>query len=146
MPSTRPEPYFTTELVAPRFIEQRYHPTVRFTPAVLFEARKARERITRKGACAIMIVVPPEIPVDASSSNDDHFREESDRRSIVALAVVAENPSMYSTTQFYLRYYPQSFETKVFAAEKDARKWLEERLGNVDRSGSPVQKEQRKGQ
>ncbi len=144
MLSTKPEPFFTTELVAPRFIEQRYHATARFSSMVLAEARKARERITRKAACALMIVVPPEIPVDASSSNEDHFRQESERRSIIALAVVAENHAMYSTTQFYLRYYPQSFEAKVFASETDARKWLEEKLEDVGRPGRAGEKERRK--
>lgn len=146
MVPTKPESCFTTLLVSPRSIEQRYHTNARFSGTVLAEARKARERITRKSACAVMIIVPPEIPVDASSSNEDHFRQESERRSIIALAVVAENQAMYSTTQFYFRYYPQSFEAKVFTDEKAARTWLNEKLEIAIRSGIAVASAPRKHQ
>ncbi|MBK6831065.1 MAG: hypothetical protein IPG92_10160 [Flavobacteriales bacterium] len=59
MPSTPLGQLFTTVLIDAHLIEQRYHPYARFSPALLKEARKARERITRKGACAVLVIVPP---------------------------------------------------------------------------------------
>ncbi len=128
MPSTPLGQLFTTVLIEARLIEQRYHPYARFSPALLKEARKARERITRKGACAVLVVIPAEIPVDAPSTNEDHLRDESQGRSIIAMAVVAESAAMNAATKFYFRYYPQAFETKVFVEEAEAREWLSEQI------------------
>lgn len=128
MPSTPPGQLLTTVLIQDRLIEQRYHPFARFSPALLKEARKARERITKKGACAVLVMVPPEIPVDPPSTNEDHLREESQQRSIIAMAVVAENIAMNTATKFYFRYYPQSIETKVFTEEQEALSWLRQML------------------
>ena len=124
MPYTNPGEYVTTTLVDERFIEQRYHRDARFSPALLKEARLARQKITRKGACAVLVVIPPEVPVDPPSTNEDHLRQESQQRSILAMAVVAESNAVNAATKFYFRYYPQSFETKVFTNEDEARKWL----------------------
>lgn len=128
MPSTPLGQLFTTVLIEARLIEQRYHPFARFSPALLKEARKARERITRKGACAALVVIPAEIPVDPPSTNEDHLRDESQGRSIIAMAVVAESAAMNAATKFYFRYYPQAFETKVFVEEAEAREWLSEQI------------------
>ncbi len=128
MPTTLIGQYFTTVLLEPRLLEQRYHPLTRFSPALLKEARKARERFTRKGACALLLVIPPGIPVDAPSTNEDHWREESQQRKVIALAVVAEDSTMNAATKFYFRYYPQAFDAKVFAAEDEALEWLRAKL------------------
>ena len=130
MPSTPLGQLFTTVLIEARLIEQRYHPFARFSAALLKEARKARERITRKGACAVLVVIPAEIPVDPPSTNEDHLRDESQGRSIIAMAVGAENAAMIAATKFYFRYYPQAFETKVFVEEAEAREWLSEQLAD----------------
>ena len=121
--------YITTTLGEDRLIEQRYHPLAIPSPALFVEARKARERITRKaGPCAVLIVVPFEMPVDPPSTNVDFFRPESQKRSIIALAVVAKSTVVNAATKFYFRYHAQSFETKVFTEEADARPWLKEQL------------------
>ena len=132
MPLTKPGQYVTTILVDERLIEQRYHPDARFSPALLKEARTARQKITRKGACALLVVIPPEIPVDPPSTNEDHFRQESQQRSILAMAVVAENNAVNAATKFYFRYYPQSFEAKVFTSEEEARKWLDLQIARLE--------------
>ena len=134
MPSSSQGQFITTELVEARLIEQRYHPLAIPSPALFIEARKARERITRKGACAVLVILPPEMPVDPPSTNVDFFRQESERRSILALAVVAETAEVNAATKFYLRYYAQSFEAKVFTEETEARRWLKEQLAVASRA------------
>ena len=124
MPGSSLARYINTELVQPRLIVQRYDPTVVPSPALFTEARKARDRFTRKGACAVLVILPPEMPVDPPSTNVDFFREESQKRSIIALAVVAETTVVNAATKFYFRYHAQSFEAKVFVDEKEARNWL----------------------
>lgn len=132
MPSTKLGQYFTTVLVEPRLIEQRYHPMTVPSPALFLEARKARERLTRKNACAVLVVLPPEMPVDGPSTNIDFFRQESELRSIIALAVVAETAMLNAATKFYFRYYAQSFEAKVFTEEDEAKAWLKGKIQSTN--------------
>ena len=99
---------------------------------MLKETRTPRQNNNRKGACALLVVIPPEIPVDPPSTNEDHFRQESQQRSILAMAVVAENNAVNAATKFYFRYYPQSFEAKVFTSEEEARKWLDLQIARLE--------------
>lgn len=129
MPSTKLGQYITTTLIEDRLIEQRYHPLAVPSPALFVEARKARERIARKtGPCAVLVVLPLEMPVDPPSTNVDFFRQESQKRSIIALAVVAQSTVVIAATKFYFRYHAQSFIAKVFTDEPEARAWLQEQL------------------
>ena len=66
-------------------------------------------------------------------ANEDHFRKDSETRSIIALAVVANSMEVSAATKFYFRYYPQAFEARVFDEEEDARTWLSEVLAKLDR-------------
>ena len=72
----------------------------------------------------MLVILPPEMPVDPPSTNVDFFRQESQNRRIIALAVVAETAVVNAATKFYFRYHAQSFEAKVFVDEKEARNWL----------------------
>ena len=51
-------------------------------------------------ACAVLVVIPPEVPVDPPSTNEDHLRQESQQRSILAVAVVAESTAVNAATNF----------------------------------------------
>jgi len=128
MPSTKLGQFFTTVLIEPRLIEQRYHPMTVPSPSLFTEASKSRQRITRKGPCAVLVVLPPEMPVDGPSTNIDFFRQESEQRSIIALAVVAETVMVNAATKFYFRYHAQAFEAKVFTEESEALAWLKSKL------------------
>lgn len=121
----------TLVLVAPGFIEQRYNPTTRFSPNNLAESRKARAKLCAGRPCALMIVVPAEVPIEPPLSNVDHFRTESTERSIIALALVTESAMMSSVSKFYFMYFPQAFETRVFSTEEEARTWLLGKLADL---------------
>lgn len=110
--------------VATSLIEQRFKPDAPMTAAVYEQNRKARKKLTKGRPVALMIVIPAETPVNPPSTNHDHFRKESEERSILALAVVANSAVMSAVTKFYFRYYPQSFEVRVFDEEDDAKNWL----------------------
>lgn len=120
------------ELVAPRMVEQHYRHDAVFAPGVFERNRKARWKLTGNAPHAVLIILPPELPVHPPSTNEDHFRKDSDARMIIALAVVAQNTAVNAATKFYFRYYAQAFETRVFEGEEEARSWL---LGRLDNDG-----------
>ena len=118
----------TLTLVEPRFIEQRYKPTARFDLKGLEENQRAREELCGGVLCAVMVVIPAEMPVHPPSVNMDHFRAERVKRNILALAVVTDSAIMHTTTKLYFMYFQQAFHVKVFEEERDARRWLREHL------------------
>ncbi len=125
----------TTQLLEPRLIEQRYEPFARFSPTLYQQAYAERQRYLRKGPCALLVIIPPEIPVDAHGMNEDHLREEGLSRRLVAVAVVAESAAMNAAYKFYFRYFSHSFEARVFTSEADALQWLKQHLSAVPAVG-----------
>lgn len=120
-------------LEAPRFIEQRFRHDGHYGTAAIERNRLARKKVSDGIPCAVMIVIPAELPVDPSAANTDHFRKESAERSILALAIVARTAAVSAVSKFYFRYYPQAFEVRVFDGEAEAREWLNEVLEAVDK-------------
>ncbi len=111
-------------LVAPRFIEQRFRDDGHYGTAAIERNRLARKKVSGGIPCAVMIVIPADLPVDPSSANVDHFRTESTERSIIAMAIVTQTAAQSAATKFYFRYYAQAFEVRVFDGEGEAREWL----------------------
>lgn len=119
------------ELVAPGFIEQHYRGDAVFAPGVFERNRKARWKLAANKPHVLLIVLPPELPVHPPSTNEDHYRKDSDARMILALAVVAQSTAVNAATKFYFRYHAQAFDVHVFEEEDEARQWLKEVLGNA---------------
>lgn len=115
-------------LVAPRFIEQRFRVDGNYAAASIERNRLARKKVSGGNPCVVMIVIPPELPVDPSSANVDHFRKDSETRSIIAMALVTSTVEQNTATKFYFRYYAQAFEVRVFEEETEAREWLNDVL------------------
>ncbi len=110
--------------IAPRLLVQRFKPTARFTPDILDAVAADRDRIIGKVPVALLVCIPPEVPVEAESTNTDHFLGERAERRIAALALVAESNVMRGVCKFYFTWFPQPFPAQVFAAEADALDWL----------------------
>ncbi|MBL7953108.1 MAG: hypothetical protein JNM62_15470 [Flavobacteriales bacterium] len=119
------------ELIAPRFVEQRYKSDARIVTGVFDENRKARWKVAGGVPCVVLIILPAELQLHTPSTNEDHYRADSAARSIIALAVVAQTMAVNTAAKFYFRYYAQAFEARVFDDEEDARAWLLEELERV---------------
>jgi len=115
-------------LVAPRLIEQRFRDDGHYGTTAIERNRLARKKVSGGMPCAVMIVIPTELPVDPTAANVDHFRTESTERCIIALAIVTQTAAQSAATKFYFRYYAQAFEVRVFDGEDEAREWLGEVL------------------
>ena len=120
-------------LVAPRFIEQRFRRDGHFATAAIERNRLARKKVSGGVPCAVMIVIPADLPVDPSSANVDHFRKDSAARSIIAMAIVTNTAEQNAATKFYFRYYAQAFEVRVYDGEAEAREWLNEVLATKEK-------------
>ncbi len=111
-------------VIVPGLIEQRHLPDASLDERTMERCRATRRKLAKGVPFALLIIVPEEVPVDAAATNHDHYRKESDERSIVALAVVTSSEAMSAVTKFYFRYYQCSFEVKVFDDEDNAKAWL----------------------
>lgn len=111
-------------IIVPGVIEQRFMTDASLDERTMERCRTARRKLANGLPFALLIIVPEEVPVDAAATNHDHYRKESDDRSIVALAVVTSSEAMSGVTKFYFKYYPQSFEVRVFDDEDTAKTWL----------------------
>ena len=118
----------TVSLTGPRFVEQRIKPTARFETEGLKENNEALEQLCNGTLCAVLVVIPAEVPVNLPVVNVDHFRSEREKRCILAMAVVTDSAIMHATAKLYFMYFQQAFPAKVFEEEGDARTWLKEQL------------------
>lgn len=110
--------------LSPRLLVQRFKPSVRFTLEVLDAVAADRDRIIGNIPVALLICIPPEVPVEAESTNTDHFLGERAERRIAALALAAESDVMRGVCKFYFTWFPQPFPAQVFADESIALDWL----------------------
>ncbi|MBK7384217.1 MAG: hypothetical protein IPI81_12955 [Flavobacteriales bacterium] len=127
-PVTTTIDHCTFTFLAPRLLEQRFHSTARFNISTLRDVTKVRDKLCGKEPCAVMVVIPFEVPVDPSATNVDHFTGQRNKRLIHALAIVAEGAQMHSVSKFYFNWYPQIFPVCVFDATPEALKWLKASL------------------
>ncbi len=119
-----PAPLFTIEQPEPRLLVQRYKASMRFEPDHIRKAARALERSLGGEPHALLVIIPPEVPVAPEATNVDHFLGERDHRRIAALAVVAPAPLMHSVSRFYFNWFPQPFPARVFRKEAAALEWL----------------------
>lgn len=113
-----------------RLLVQRFKPTMRFEQPCIQEAILARERIMGEGPpCALLVVIPEGVPVNAESTNTDHFLGERLHQRILALAVVPESAEMRSAAKLYFTWHQQVFPALVASSEAEGLAWLRERLG-----------------
>ena len=122
--STEETLHCTFSRAAPRFLVQRFKPEARFTQAILDEVARVRDRIIGDSLCALMVIIPEEIPIDPNATNTDHFTGERVKRRILALALVAHGDMMRSVSKFYFTWFPQPFPARVFDSEEAAHAWL----------------------
>lgn len=58
----------------------------------------------------------------------DYFGRTDANAQLVALAIVTQDDLGASLSDIYYRYNPQTFPTRIFKDEAEARAWVQERL------------------
>lgn len=113
----------------PRLLLQRFKPTMRFEQPLLDAVARSRNALIGDDAqCALLVVIPEEVPVNPEATNVDHFTGERTHRRILAMALVAEDMTMRGVSKFYLQWFPQVFPAAVLDSVQEAAAWLRGKL------------------
>jgi hypothetical protein len=79
----------------------------------------------------LLTIFPKGIQVNHDLMNKDLFRAYRDKPYVRAIAVVTDSPAMHMASKVYFTYHPQSFQTRVFEEEREARQWLNDLLAQL---------------
>ncbi len=123
----------TITLVAPGFLEQRYHPGERIDLAGFAENKRARFALAEGRPCVMLSIIPSDMDFDMNVTGVDHFGPERDQDSLRALAVVVHDSMAEMVTKLFFTYFPTVFRARVFGEEAEARRWLQQQLAEVGR-------------
>jgi hypothetical protein len=118
-------------LIAPGFIEQRFHLDARLDWIGFQENKEARFKLCGAKPHVMLSVIPGSVDFDVHVTSLDHFAAERGLDTIVALAVVAQGTLVETVTQLYFSYFPQAFPLKIFGEEAEARSWLMDRRSDL---------------
>jgi hypothetical protein len=119
----------TLVLLEPGLIEQRYHQNAQFSLAGIQENIASIATLCgHHGPCGLLLIIPSGVAVQPGLMNTDLYRDQRNTGYIRALAVVVDDPELYTASKLYFLYHQQPFETMVFEEEHDARRWLRVQL------------------
>jgi hypothetical protein len=114
----------TLERVSPDLLEIRFKPDQKLDNAGLREILQERERMCTGGPYAVLAVFPQEMDFEINVMTTDHYAERNLGNCTRALALAANSITNEHIANIYYAYFPQPFNTKVFATDVEARKWL----------------------
>jgi len=121
-------------MVAPGFLEQRFHHGAKLDPAGFMENKEARFTLCGDEPYLMLTVMPPDVDFEVRITTSDHFAPERGKDPLMALAVVAQDNVAEMVTKLYFSYFPQLFRIRIFTEEKEARAWLLEQREEIVRS------------
>lgn len=68
---------------------------------------------------------------DVKVMNVDYFGLTNANEQLIALAIVTQDALGDAMSNVYYSYHPQTFPTRLFRSEKDAREWISEELART---------------
>ena len=77
---------------------------------------------------AVMVVAPDDVEFNLSIVDKDHYKDQGVDTFTLALAVVSTNTTFTRVLELYYAMHPAPFPVKIFARERDAIEWIDERL------------------
>ncbi len=119
----------TLERTTAETVEVRFKPGLVLDKSGLDEILVERERIcSNTGKHAVLAIFPNDADFDLAVMTQDHYSG----RKIVActrfLAVAANSLMHERMASLYFAYFPQTFTTRIFVEEAEARTWLSAQL------------------
>ncbi len=123
-------------MVAPGFLEQRFHHEAKLDLAGFMENKQARFELIGDEPYLMLSVMPPDVDFEVRITTSDHFAPERGKDPLMALAVVAQDNVAEMVTKLYFSYFPQLFRIRIFTDEEEARTWLLEQREEIVRSES----------
>lgn len=121
-------------MVAPGFLEQRFHPGAKLDRAGFMENKRARFELCGDEPYLMLSMMPPDVDFEVHITTSDHFAPERGKDPLMALAIVARDRVAEMVTKLYFSYFPQLFRIRIFTDEEEARAWLLEQREEIVRS------------
>lgn len=110
-----------------RLIEVHYREGLDLDDEGLMEVQLRRGELTTE-RCAMIAFFHPNTLADISVMSVDYFGKTNANAQLVALAIVTEDNLGEAMAGIYYSYNPQTFPTRIFRSEREARAWIAEEL------------------
>ncbi|MFN6114814.1 MAG: hypothetical protein ACK46G_00660 [Flavobacteriales bacterium] len=111
-------------------IEVHYREGMDLDQEGLMEVQLRRGELTRE-RCAMIAFFHAGTLSDVKVMNVDHFGLTNANEQLIALAIVTQDALGDAMSNVYYSYHPQTFPTRLFRSEKDAREWISEELART---------------
>ena len=122
-------------VLADRVIEVHYRPGADLDVDGLMEVQSRRKELTTD-RCGMIAFFQPGTLGDLRVLETDFFKLTNANEQLIALAIVCQDQFGDAMSSIYYSYNPQTFPTRIFLSEAEARKWMKERLAEEDRGRS----------
>lgn len=110
-----------------RSIEVHYREGLDLDVDGLMEVQLRRGELTTE-RCAMLAFFRSGTLADISVMNVDYFGMTNANAQLVALAIVTTDDLGEAMSGIYYSYHPQTFPTRIFRTEKEAREWIAEEI------------------
>jgi len=110
-----------------RLIEVHYREGLDLDVEGLMEVQLLRGELTTQ-RCAMIAFFQPNTLADISVMQEDYFGKTNANAQLIALAIVTEDNLGEAMSNIYYSYHPQTFPTRIFRNEQEARAWVTEEL------------------
>lgn len=94
---------------------------------------RERQRVCQDQRVGALLLLPPELDLDLSIMNVDHYKVNETIDGLIAMAVLAEGTMSETLARLYLAYFPPVFPIQVFMGRTEAEMWLNERISEDPR-------------
>ena len=119
----------TLERITAETVEVRFKPGLVLDKSGLDEILVERERFcSNTGKHAVLAIFPNDADFDMAIMTQDHYAGRTVVGCTRFLAVAANSLMHERMASLYFAYFPQTFATKIFIEEEEARTWLSEQL------------------
>ncbi|MBL0126707.1 MAG: STAS/SEC14 domain-containing protein [Flavobacteriales bacterium] len=109
---------------SPSVVEVHIKPDVRITVEAFGEVMQVRRSLMKGGKGAILFVAPGELEWETAVLRTDHFND--DRENLTAVAVMVDSRVLNTVVNTYFTLFPPEFPMKVFDSVEAAKEWLRE--------------------
>jgi hypothetical protein len=110
-----------------RLIEVHYREGLDLDVDGLMEVQVRRGELTTD-RCAMIAFFQPGTLADIAVMNVDYFGKTNANAQLIALAIVTDDNLGEAMSGIYYSYHPQTFPTRIFRSEEEARAWITEEL------------------
>jgi arginyl-tRNA--protein-N-Asp/Glu arginylyltransferase len=111
-------------------IEVHYREGMDLDQEGLMEVQLRRGELTRE-RCAMIAFFHAGTLSDVKVMNVDYFGLTNANEQLIALAIVTQDALGDAMSNVYYSYHPQTFPTRLFRSEKEAREWISEELART---------------